>query len=84
MNIQEQRIKKKFYILSIIGFLMVGGSLFVGHFLDVYGKKMSEVPSYKNYIFSGCIILCCVYCFFYIKYMIKNESYLCKNTRRHE
>lgn len=78
----QNKIKVKFYILTVIGFVLIISVLILGSLLGIYDKYFNEVPRYKSYIFYGSIMLCGLYCIYYVNYMFKHDEELSEKDKK--
>jgi hypothetical protein len=57
MRAKNEKIKIGFYILSLIGILILIGLFVLGFLLDIYNADFDKLPKYKLFIFGGCVAL---------------------------
>ncbi len=68
-------IKFLFYLLSIMGCILMIGALIIGFKLDIFGTA-SHVANYKIYLFCSYIVMIVIYIVFYIKFTLKYDNIL--------
>lgn len=78
MATKNCKTKTKFYILTTIGFLITIGIFILGFVLNIYGSDFRYLPTYKLFIFYGCIIFGGVYFHYYMKYAVRHDNVLTK------
>lgn len=80
-NSDYHRIKKKFWLLIGLGFILAVIFFAHGAFFKVWGKEYSILPKhilYFDYVF---LVTCFIYIYILIKFCIKYDDILSKNHK---